>query len=608
MSLTNTLAWNINKTLGDLRKEGLLSAEIFPMDWSIGPFEYFIPSELEPVSPTKDSAHGDLTTNVALILSKKVGKPPRELASIIGDRLKKIEMVDRVEIAGPGFINVFLRKEFVQDCIKQILAKAGHYGDWDIPTGRFGKKVSPEQRKVNLEYVSANPTGPLHVGHVRGAVFGDALANLLEKTGYEVTREYYINDAGAQMDTLARSVYLRYLEALGEDIGDIPEGLYPGDYLVPVGQAFAKEFGDKFKNQEEANWLDIFREKGTAAMMDLIRADLEVLGIEQEVFFSESSLHTSGLVPEAIEFLRKKNVIYEGVLEPPKGKKPEGWEPREQTLFRSTDFGDDVDRPLVKSDGSHTYFASDIAYQFDKFKRGFKNLIVVVGADHVGYVKRLKAALSAMSGGEGYLDVRLCQMVKLYKGGAPFKMSKRAGTFVTLRELVDEVGPGVVRFIMLTRKNDAQLDFDFDKVTEQSRDNPVFYVQYAHARTHSAFRKAKEIFPELKTGLRKLLWADLTLLSDQGEINLIKKLLDWPRIVFTASEAHEPHRIAYYLQELAGEFHSLWNKGNDDPDFRFVIEGNGSLTLARLTLVKACSLIIAEGLELLGVEPLEEMH
>lgn len=550
------------------------------------------------VEPPRDKNHGDVAINAALVLAKRAGKNPREIADKIAEKLAADDQVKSIEVVGPGFINVTFGQGFWQARVGEILEAKKTYGNSNLGGGE----------KVNVEYVSANPTGPLHVGHVRGAVFGDALSNLLTKVGYKVTKEYYINDAGAQMDILARSIHLRYLEALGEDIGKIPEGLYPGDYLVPIGKALAAEFGDQFKVKDEGDWLGTFREKGTAAMMDLIREDLEVLGIEQEVFFSEGSLHTSGLVPEAIEFLRAKNVIYEGILEPPKGKKPEGWEPREQTLFRSTDFGDDVDRPLVKSDGSHTYFASDIAYQYDKFKRGFKNLIVVVGADHVGYVKRLKAALTAMSGGEGDLDVRLCQMVKLFKGGVPYKMSKRAGTFVTLRDLVDEVGPGVVRFIMLTRKNDAQLDFDFDKVTEQSRDNPVFYVQYAHARSYSAFRKAAEVLPGLDFGVAALEKADASLLKTTSELGLLKTLSVWPRVVESAAEAHEPHRIAFYLYDLASEFHALWNKGNDDPGQRFVLEDKQALTLARLALVRCLSLVIAEGLELLGVEPLEEMH
>lgn len=584
MSVFNNLGNEIEAIINGLRRENLLPEEVVPKGWSVG--------------PAKDKSHGDLSTNVALILGNQIGKNPREIALLINDRLAKINQVKKSEVAGPGFINIFLNTEFIQDQIKQILTVGKEYGSTVIGGGV----------KVNIEYVSANPTGPLHVGHVRGAVFGDALANLLEKVGYKVTREYYINDTGAQIDTLARSVHFRYREALGEDIGALPEGLYPGDYLKPVGQALAKQHGDKFKDAPEEQWLAPFRAVAVKAMMELIREDLVALGITHEVFSSENALLDSGLIPEAIDYLRKKDVIYQGILEAPKGRKPEGWEPREQTLFRATDFGDDVDRPLIKSDGSYTYFATDIAYHFDKFRRGFEQQIVVLGADHSGYIKRLKAALTAMSGGKGSLDVRLCQMVRLLRGGQPVKMGKRSGQFVTLREVVDEVGPGVVRFIMLTRKNDAPLDFDFDKVKEQSRDNPVFYVQYAHARAHSAFRKAKEIFPKLETGGNKFLWADLSLLSNEAEINLIKKLIDWPRVVIAAANAHEPHRIAYYLQELASEFHSLWNKGNDDPKLRFVIEGDVNLTFARLAMVKATAMIIAEGLELLGVEPLKEMR
>ncbi len=550
------------------------------------------------IEPPRDKSHGDVAINAALVLAKPAGKNPREIAEKIAEKLRADETVRAVDVVGPGFINVTFMDSFWQVQVPEILKANKKYAASKMGQGS----------KVNVEYVSANPTGPLHVGHVRGAVFGDALANLLEKVGYTVTREYYINDAGAQIDTLARSAHLRYREALGEDIGEIPEGLYPGEYLIPLGQALAAEFGEKYKNLAEEDWLSVFRYKAVHAMMDLIRDDLKALGIEHEMFFSENSLLTTGRVKEALDFLRGKGVIYEGVLEPPKGKKPEGWEAREQTLFKTTAFGDDVDRPVMKSDGSYTYFASDIAYHYDKFKRGFLDQILVVGADHAGYVKRLKAALAAMSDSKGDLDVRLCQMVKLYKGGAPYKMSKRAGTFVTLRDLVDEVGPGVVRFIMLTRKNDAQLDFDFDKVLEQSRDNPVFYVQYAHARSHSAFRKAAEIMPGLDISENTLKKADPALLETEAEIGLIKSLSQWPRMVESAAEAHEPHRIAFYLYDLASDFHGLWNKGNDDPAMRFVLEDNEALTLARLALVKSLTLVIAEGLELLGVTPLEELH
>jgi len=584
MNVFNTLHESLTALL-----EGLADAGLLPKGLSYKGIA---------VEPPRDKTHGDIAINAALVLAKQAGVNPRDLAQKIVDEFSKIKGVKKIEVVGPGFINVTFDPAFWQAQVPVILKAGKTYASSEMGGGE----------KVDVEYVSANPTGPLHVGHVRGAVFGDALASLLEKVGYDVTREYYINDAGAQIDTLARSAHMRYCEALGDKIGDIPEGLYPGEYLMDLGKTLAAEFGDKYRGKPEDTWLDIFRDKAVAAMMDLIRDDLKELGIKHDVFFSEKSLHTTGRVKEALEFLKEKGVLYEGVLEPPKGKKPEDWEPREQTLFRSTDFGDDVDRPLIKSDGSYTYFASDIAYHYDKFMRGFKNQMVVVGADHAGYVKRLKAALDAMSGGEGDLDVRLCQMVKLYKGGEPYKMSKRAGTFVTLRDVVDEVGPGVVRFIMLTRKNDAQLDFDFDKVTEQSRDNPVFYVQYAHARSHSAFRKARELMPTLNTGDANLAKADVAKLTDEAEVDLLKTLAAWPRMVESAASAHEPHRLAFYLYDLASEFHALWNKGNDDPSMRFVLEENKDLTLSRLAMVRAVGRVIAEGLEVLGVVPLEEMH
>ncbi len=464
MNIFNTLQEHLQRILRDLQGETVLPGEL---DFSG-----------VSVEPPRDKSHGDVAINAALVLAKKAGLNPRDLAEKIAEKLRQDQEVKTIEIVGPGFINVTFFNTFWQVRVHDILKAEKKYGASKIGAGE----------KVNVEYVSANPTGPLHVGHVRGAVFGDALANLLDKVGYQVAREYYINDAGAQIDTLARSVHLRYREALGEKIDKIPEGLYPGDYLVPVGEALAKKYGDKFKHAPEDQWLAPFRDTAVPAMMALIKEDLAALGIYHEVFSSETKMHGAGEIPEAIDFLRKKGVIYEGILEPPKGRKPESWEPREQTLFRATDFGDDVDRPLVKSDGSYTYFAADIAYHYDKFKRGYMHQIDVLGADHGGYVKRIQAAVKALSDGKADMDARLCQMVKLLRGGQPVKMGKRSGQFVTLREVVDEVGPGVVRFIMLTRKNDAQLDFDFDKVREQSRDNPVFYVQYAHARAHSAFR------------------------------------------------------------------------------------------------------------------------
>lgn len=470
-------------------------------------------------------------------------------------------------------------------------------GNSDIGTGQT----------VNVEYVSANPTGPMHVGHGRGAVVGDALALLLAKAGYKVTKEYYINDAGAQVDVLARSAYLRYREAFGETI-EIPEGLYPGDYLVPVGEKLKETFGDKWLNAEEGDYLEEIKAFSINAMMDLIREDLAVLGVTHDVFSSEKELVENGGVDKAITYLEERGLIYTGVLEPPKGKKPEDWEPRPQLLFKASEFGDDVDRPLKKSDGSGTYFASDIAYHFDKFQRGSDQLIDVMGADHGGYVKRMKAAVKAMSEGKAELDIKLAQMVNLMDNGEPVKMSKRAGTFITLREVIDKVGKDVVRFIMLTRKNDAQLEFDFTKVTEQSKDNPVFYVQYAHARCHSVFRKADEEFTDLDRTETALAKADLSLLNDESELTLMRLMAEWPRLIEAAAESHEPHRITYYLYDLASEFHSLWNKGTGDVSLRFLHADNLELTKARLALLKAVSLVIASGLLVLGVEPREELR
>jgi arginyl-tRNA synthetase len=493
-----------------------------------------------------------------------------------------------------------LDSRFWQRALQSILAAGEGYGASDIGQGA----------QVNVEYVSANPTGPMHVGHTRGAVFGDALANLLEKTGYRVSREYYINDAGAQVDLLARSAYLRYREALGEPVGGIPEGLYPGDYLVPVGKALAECHGTSLLTKPEAEWLPVVRDFAVDAMMVLIRDDLAALGIEHDVFFSERSLQSGSpsRLQETIAFLEAKGLLYRGVLEPPKGKTPEDWEPREQTLFRATQFGDDVDRPVLKSDGSLTYFASDIAYHRDKFSRGFTQMIDVLGADHAGYVKRLKAAVEAVSEGNASLDVKVCQLVRLFRGGVPVKMSKRAGTFVTLREVVDEVGAGVVRFIMLFRKNDAPLDFDFEKVLEQSKDNPVFYVQYGHARVSSVMRVAAETFPGLDRNAGALAKVDLAALTDEAEIQLIKLLSAYPRQIEQAAAAHEPHRVAFYLYDLASAFHALWNKGKDDPALRFVSAEKRDVTMARLGLIRATGLVLASGLKVLGVEPVEEMR
>lgn len=560
-----------------------------------------LPADLDTkniaVEPPRDASHGDIATNVALVLSKQARRKPRDIADLLAPLLSNLNEVEAVDVAGPGFINLRLAAGFWQGQVKTILEAGADYGTSQMGAGA----------KVNVEYVSANPTGPMHVGHVRGAVFGDALANLLAKAGYDVTKEYYINDAGSQIDTLARSAHLRYQEAHGRDIGEIPEGLYPGDYLVPVGEKLKDKYGEAYLDADEGEWLAQFKVDASNAMMDLIRGDLRALGVEHDVFFSERTLHESGRIPEAVDVLRQRGHIYEGVLEPPKGKKPEDWEPREQTLFRATDFGDDVDRPLQKSTGEYTYFAADIAYHHDKYVRGYKQMIDVLGADHGGYVKRMKAAVKALSE-DGDLDVRLCQMVKLYRDGEPFKMSKRSGNFITLREVVDEVGCDVTRFIMLTRKNDAHLDFDFKKVMEQSKDNPVFYVQYAHARICSVLGKARDAFTGLDTADASLAGADLSLLSDEHEITMIKQSAAWPRLLEAAAEAHEPHRIAFYLYDLASEFHAFWNKGNDNPSLRFIIEGNEELTKARMALVRSVALVIASGLAVLGVTPMEEMR
>jgi arginyl-tRNA synthetase len=491
-------------------------------------------------------------------------------------------------VAGPGFINLVLKKTFWPRVLEAIISQADSYGDSKIGAGI----------KSNVEYVSANPTGPLHVGHCRGAVFGDALASLLTKTGYDVTREYYINDAGAQVDVVGRSAYLRYREALGENVGEIPTGLYPGDYLKPVGEALAREHHSNLLSMDESEWLPIVKEKAVAMMLDLIREDLASLNIRQEIFFSEKSLHESGEVAETIERLRAQGHVYQGRLPPPKGEVPEDWEDREQTLFRTTDFGDDVDRPLIKSDGSYTYFASDVAYSASKIDRGFNELVYVLGADHAGYVKRLQAVGAAVAGNRKVEVIcRLCQLVRLFRNGEPVKMSKRAGDFVTLRDVVDEVGPDVVRFMMLYRKNEAPLDFDFAKVTEQSKDNPVFYVQYAHARICSVLRKG-----EVHEGK-----PDFSRLADEAELTVVKRLAAYPRLLESAALAHEPHRVSFYLADLAGDFHALWNKGKESPHLRFIVENDSETTISRLAFLRAIRYVLASGLRILGVTPVEEM-
>ena len=552
------------------------------------------------VEPPRDPAHGDLATNAALVLARSARMKPRAIAEAIAARLAEDEAVTAAEVAGPGFINLRLADSFWHARLAEVLVAGKDYGASDIGRGR----------KVNVEYVSANPTGPLHIGHARGAVFGDALSSLLQKVGYDVTREYYVNDAGAQVEALAQSVYFRYREALGQDVGEIPEGSYPGDYLVPVGQALAKRDGDKWLSAATEDWTEECANFGRDAMMDLIQADLAALGVPSDelTYTYERPLHQNEIIQAAVDRLAAKGLIYTGVPEPPRGKARDDWEPREQQLFRSTAFGDDVDRPLKKSDDSWTYFASDIAYHLDKIERGAAVLINVWGADHAGYVKRMKAAVTALTDGEAELDVKLCQLVKLSRRGKPVKMSKRAGRFVTLREVVDEVGKDVVRFIMLTRKNDAPLDFDLQRVTEQSRDNPVFYVQYAHARACSVMRHVAEDLPGLDLEPEALAGADMGRLTDAAELALIKLLAGWPRQVESAAEAHEPHRLAFYLHDLAGAFHGLWNKGKEEPRLRFIVADSQALTRARLALVRSVALVIAAGLEIFGVEPVEEMR
>ncbi len=545
------------------------------------------------VEPPRDASHGDMATNAAMVLAKPAKMNPRVIADALAAKLLEDPQIMVAEVAGPGFLNMRLVPDVWQGVVKAVLTDAG-----------YGKSNLGQGQKMMVEYVSANPTGPLHVGHTRGAVFGDALARLLDYAGYDVTKEYYINDGGAQVDVLARSVYLRYLEAHGQEVA-FPDGTYPGDYLKPVGEALKAKVGDAYLDQSEDVWLQEIREFATEAMMDLIRADLAQLGVTMDNFYSEKSLYGTGLIEKAIAELDAKGLIYRGVLEPPKGKMPEDWEPREQMLFKSTEHGDDVDRPVQKSDGSWTYFAPDIAYHYDKVQRGFDQLIDVFGADHGGYVKRMKAAVSALSDGRVPLDVKLTQLVKLYKNGEPFKMSKRAGTFVTLRDVVDQVGANVTRFHMLTRKNDAPLDFDFDKVLEQSKDNPVFYVNYAYARVNSAVAKAAVFTDVADTTLAGV---DISGLTHEAELTVIKKLAEWPRLVEIAAKGHEPHRIAFYLYDLASDFHALYHQGNADQALRFVQEGDSDTTQAKIALIRAVSIVISHGLSILGVTPAEEMR
>jgi arginyl-tRNA synthetase len=586
MNVFTEVQTRVRAALEALKSEGAL-----PADLPLPDFE---------AEPPRDASHGDIAVNAALVLAKAAKMKPRDIAEALKSKLEAHPDIAKIEVAGPGFLNITFKSEVWHDLIRTILQRGSAYG--------AGSERS--DGKLNVEYVSANPTGPMHVGHCRGAVFGDALANLLVFAGYNVTREYYINDAGGQVDVLARSAYLRYREALGDDIGAIPEGLYPGEYLQPVGVALAKEHGKSLINMPEERWLPIVRSFAIEKMMEMIKDDLAALNIRHDVFFSEASLRSGGRdqIKAAIEELRKKGLIYEGKLEKPKGHDDGEWEDRVQTLFKSTAFGDDEDRALQKSDGSYTYFAGDAAYHYDKLQRGFRHLINVFGADHVGYIPRIKAVVAALSDKAADLDVKVVQLVRLFKAGEPYKMSKRAGTFVTLRDVVDEVGRDPVRYMMLYRKNQETLDFDFAKVTEQSKDNPVFYVQYAHARSASVLRNAVEQIPGLDVSVEALKNADLSSLTDPGEIELVKRLAAFPRLVDGAASAHEPHRVAFYLYDLASALHSQWTRGNDSPHLRFIQSNDGVATAARLALIIATKTVIKSGLDILGVEAPEAMR
>ena len=586
MNVFSEVEARVRVALEALKAEGTL-----PSDLALPDFE---------AEPPRDASHGDIAVNAALVLAKAAKMKPREIADALKAKLEAHADIQKIEVAGPGFLNITFKNEVWHDLVRDILTEGA----------RYGAGSARGDGKLNIEYVSANPTGPMHVGHCRGAVFGDALANLLAFAGHDVTREYYINDAGGQVNVLARSAFLRYREALGEDIGAIPEGLYPGDYLKPVGEALAKEHGPSLLNMLEERWLPIVRSVAIEKMMAMIKVDLAALNIRHDVFFSEASLQADGKdqIKAAIAELSGKGLIYEGTLDKPKGHDDGEWEDRLQTLFKSTAFGDDEDRALRKSDGSYTYFAGDVAYHYDKLSRGFRHLINVFGADHVGYIPRIKAVVAALSDNKADLDVKVVQLVRLFKAGEPYKMSKRAGTFVTLRDVVDEVGRDPVRYMMLYRKNQETLDFDFAKVTEQSKDNPVFYVQYAHARSASVLRNAVEQIPGLDVSADALRRADLSRLTDSGEIDLIKRLASFPRLIDGAASAHEPHRIAFYLYDLASALHSQWTRGNDSPHLRFIQSNDGVATSARLALIAATKTVIKSGLDVLGVEAPDAMR
>jgi len=584
MNIFKIIREGIIHSVGELTSEGFL-----PTDLII---------ESITAEPPRDSSHGDVATNAAMVLAKPARKSPREIAEKLVEKIKLLPNVESVEIAGPGFINIRLEDKILYDIIDVALREGGSFGNSDI-----GKN-----HKINIEYVSANPTGPLHIGHARGAIVGDVLSLLLLKAGYNVTKEYYINDAGGQVDILAKSAYHRYKEALGVDMGEVPEGLYPGDYLIDIGQSFAQTHEKDYLDVSKDVWLPVIKEFTIQSIMALIRNDLLRIGIEHDVFTSEKKFVESGKIEETIKLLEEKGLLYIGKLDPPKGKLPDDWEERDQLLFKATGFGDDVDRALKKSDGSGTYFASDIAYHNDKIQRGFNEMIAVLGADHGGYVKRLRAAVRALSNNKARMDVLLYQLVNFMEDGKPLKMSKRSGAYITVSDVVDAVGKDVLRFIMLTRKSDATLDFDLKKVTEQSKDNPVFYVQYAHARICSVIRNACTEMTEI----RNIDFEDIdkkyfNLIKSKNELDMVKVISQWPRIVESAALHREPHRIAFYLQELASSFHSLWNDGKEDEKLRFIVDGNLDLTIARLALIKSCSNTIASGLIVMGVEPVLEM-